>query len=232
MRRLGRLATISVCLIAQDVEPLLPRFLANVAPVAHEIVAVDGGSTDATPRILEAHPKVRLFHRPFDAHGPQRNFAMEQARGDWVLWVDSDELLGDRLRRILPRLVRIPCVSWAKVPRYWLASVDPPLHVKTALLYPDRQLRLFRNQPRFRYLPEPRVHERLPAEGLGRGLRLRGAHLFHLAFLLQGRKERERKVDAYLARDPSTAAITGQYLYESLPHCLAPCVEGCRELAR
>ncbi|MGQ0613588.1 MAG: glycosyltransferase [Planctomycetaceae bacterium] len=225
------MATISVCLIAQDVEPLLPRWLANVAPVAHEIVAVDGGSRDATPRLLESHPKVRLFHRPFDGHGPQRNFAIDQARGDWILSVDADELLGDRLRHILPRLARIPCVSWAKVPRYWVASLDPLCHVHAALLYPDRQLRLFRNQPRFRYLPEPRVHERLPENGLGRGLRLRGAHLFHLAFLLQGREERERKVKDYLDLDPSTAAITDQYLYEGLTHRLEPCVEGCRELA-
>ena len=224
------MASISVCLIAQDVGPLLPRFLANVGPVADEIVAVDGGSRDETAGILAAHPKVRLFDRPFDAHGPQRNFAFDRAEGDWILSVDSDELLGDRLRQVVPRLVRLPCLSYVKVPRYWVAEVGPLRHVKAPLLYPDAQLRLFRNRPCFRYLARPRVHEEMPARGLGRGLRLRRAHIFHLAFLLAGREERERKVKGYLARDPSTSRITSQYLYEDLAHTLEPCAERCGEL--
>ena len=198
--------------------------------MADEIVAVDGGSSDATREILRAHPKVRLLERPFDAHGEQKNFAFGRAAGDWILSIDADELLGDRLRRRVRGFLRLPCVSWYTIPRYWLVSVDPLRYVRTPLLFPDRQLRLFRNRPEFRYLPHPRIHERLPP--IGRGVKLRRAHLFHLEFLLRDRAAREEKVRRYDAVDPSTSRVTAQYLYEDLSHSVEPCDEGCASLTR
>lgn len=221
---------LSVCLVVQNEAALLPRWLENVAPVADEIVAVDGGSTDETPAILEAHAKVQLFRRPFDAHGPQKNFAFDQARGDWILSLDADELLGDRLLRRLPGFLRLPCVDRYAIPRYWIVSTRPLRYVHAPLLYPDRQLRLFRNRPGFRYLPEPIVHERMPEHG--RGVRLRTCHLFHLAFLVRDRLSRERRAASYAALAPATAHTSAQYLYEDFPHTVRECGEGCASLTR
>jgi glycosyltransferase involved in cell wall biosynthesis len=224
------MATLSVCLVAQDEAALLPRWLENVGAVADEIVAVDGGSRDDTAAILEAHAKVRLLRRPFDAHGAQKNFAFDHARGDWILSLDADELLGDRLRRRLPGFLRLPCVDRFAIPRYWVVSTRPLRYVHAPLLYPDRQLRLFRNRPEFRYLPEPIVHERMPEHG--RGVKLRRSHLFHLAFLVHDRAARERRAARYAALEPATARTSAQYLYEDHPHAVRECEEGCAALTR
>jgi glycosyltransferase involved in cell wall biosynthesis len=206
---------LSVCLVTQNAARLLPRLLANVDEVADEIVAVDGGSTDETCGILGAHAKVRLLHRPFDGRfAEQKNFAFAAARGDWILCVDSDELLGDRLRAKIPDLIRSRWYVHYKLARYWILSGPPWTYVRSPIHYPDFQLRLFRNVPAFRYTPDRIVHHHFPREGRGRGRRLRRLHLFHFDFVLADREARERKFRRYSEIEPRTASTSRMYLYE------------------
>jgi glycosyltransferase involved in cell wall biosynthesis len=213
-----------------DYAPLLPRLLANVQALADEIVLVDGGSEDRTVEVAERHPKVQLHRRPFDDAARQKNHAIGKARGDWVLIVDTDELLGDRLRRRIPGLLRHRRRRWFKFPRYWLAATDPLRYVAAPLLYPDWQLRLFRNLPFFRYEEGRPVHHRFPRRGRGPGARVRRSHIFHLDFLLRDRPSREEKVARYGRKSPGSAETNRMYLYEDLPHRLRRCRETVAEL--
>jgi glycosyltransferase involved in cell wall biosynthesis len=218
--------SLTVALVTQDQEALLPRLLENVAPIADEIVAVDGGSRDATPDILRAHPKVRYERRPFDTISRQKNHAISLARSDWVLVVDSDELLSDSLRTAVPSLLRACRKRWYKLPRYWIAALDPPRYVHADGLYPDFQLRLFQRLPVFRYTEDRAVHEHFPKEGRGPGAKLRGTcHIFHLDFLLNDRSKREAKVARYDALGPDRRETNRLYLFEDLPHEIRPCAE-------
>jgi glycosyltransferase involved in cell wall biosynthesis len=217
--------SLSVCCIVQNNESLLPRMLRNVEPVADEIVAVDGGSTDSTVQILESHPKVRCLRRPFDSFPSQKNAAIEAAQGDWVLFIDSDELLSDTLSRMLPGLIRNRFLRWYKFPRYWLLSETPPTYVVADKLYPDYQLRLFRNLPFFRYEADRTVHERFPREGRGWGRKLRKGHLIHLAFLTMSRADRERKAASYSGTNPEAHSTNRMYLWEELDHRIGSCSE-------
>jgi glycosyltransferase involved in cell wall biosynthesis len=218
-------ATLSVCIVAQDQVGLLPRLLRNVEAVADEIVVVDGGSKDDTREVARAHPKVRLLERPFDTVTLQKNFAIQSCARDWVLVLDSDELLGDRLRERIPTLIRHWRHRWYKLPRYWLVETAPPRYVRSERLYPDWQLRLFRRDPVFRYLDDRPVHHRFPKQGRGPGTRVAGAHIVHLDFLLNDRAARERKVARYDALDPERADVNAMYLYEDAPHEVLPCEE-------
>jgi len=220
--------TLSVCCIVQNNEALLPRFLANVERIADEIVAVDGGSTDATLEILRSNSRVRVVERPFDGFTNQKNAAIDAARGDWVLMLDSDELVSDVMATALPRLLRSRFRRWYKFPRYWLASEDPPMYVNSAKLYPDFQLRLFRNLPFFRYEAGRPVHERFPKRGRGWGRKLRKGHVVHLAFLTMSREDRERKAAAYSALNPSQESTNMMYLREDSRHSIEPCHETWR----
>jgi glycosyltransferase involved in cell wall biosynthesis len=59
---------------------------------AREIVVVDSGSTDETLRIVESHPRVRLFRHPLETHCKQWEFATQQtgiSKG-WILRLDAD----------------------------------------------------------------------------------------------------------------------------------------------
>jgi glycosyltransferase involved in cell wall biosynthesis len=70
-----------------------------------EIVVVDSGSSDDTLAICEQHA-CRIIHRPFDRYGKQKKFAVESARHDWVLSVDSDEIVTDQLKQEIQAVLR------------------------------------------------------------------------------------------------------------------------------
>ncbi|WP_037354010.1 glycosyltransferase family 2 protein [Selenomonas sp. FC4001] len=68
------------------------------AAFADEIVIIDSGSTDRTKELAERHGAKFVSH-PMDDEGfaGQRNFALTQTNAEWVLYLDADERLNDKL---------------------------------------------------------------------------------------------------------------------------------------
>jgi glycosyltransferase involved in cell wall biosynthesis len=62
-----------------------------------EVVIVDMFSTDETKAVCEAYPNVKFLQRADYIYG-NFNFGAEQANGDWILRIDSDEVVGTELR--------------------------------------------------------------------------------------------------------------------------------------
>ncbi len=89
---------ITPVLLTWNEAPNLPRTLARLA-WAREIVVVDSFSTDATPDLLRADPRVRRVQRTFDTHAAQWNFAVRETgvRTPWVLALDADYVLSEAL---------------------------------------------------------------------------------------------------------------------------------------
>jgi len=84
-----RRPTISATIIALDEE----RNLAELLPMLEwtdEILVVDGGSSDRTVEVAEAHG-CDVINRRMESFAAQRNLASRLARGDWVLSIDADE---------------------------------------------------------------------------------------------------------------------------------------------
>lgn len=82
---------ISACVIVKDEEKNLPRWLDSVKRIAEEIVVVDTGSTDATVAIAEA-AGAKVYHFSWiDDFAAAKNFALDQASGEWVIFPDADE---------------------------------------------------------------------------------------------------------------------------------------------
>jgi len=101
------MATLSVCLICRDEAANLPAWLAAVAPVADEIVAVDSGSADDSVAILQA-AGAQVEHRPWSGYADQRNHCAGLATGDWVLFLDADERPDEELHQAISRLKQGP----------------------------------------------------------------------------------------------------------------------------
>lgn len=85
----------------------LPAFLDSLDFV-DEIVVVDSFSTDQTPQICEAHPKVRFLQRAFDDFSSQKNFAIKQATHDWILFFDPDEEVTTAIKDEIQQIVQNP----------------------------------------------------------------------------------------------------------------------------
>ena len=89
--------TVSACLIVRNEADELAECLATLG-WADEIVVVDDESTDATVAIAERFTKRVLVRPKRDDFAGQRNFALETAVCDWVLFVDADERVTEALR--------------------------------------------------------------------------------------------------------------------------------------
>ena len=93
-------ATLSVTILTCNEERNLPRCLASIAGLAEQVVVVDSGSTDRTVAIARA-AGAEVIERKFPGWVAQYQFALEQARGDWILALDADEWLSPALRAAL-----------------------------------------------------------------------------------------------------------------------------------
>lgn len=68
-----------------------------------EIVALDSGSEDGTVALLKEYA-AKVFTRPFDQFDLQKNHAIDQAEGDWILSIDADEIVTQELAQQLMQL--------------------------------------------------------------------------------------------------------------------------------
>ncbi|MBA9078831.1 MULTISPECIES: glycosyltransferase family 2 protein [Rufibacter] len=89
-------APISVTILAKNSQEYLPACLSALASFP-EIILLDNGSTDDTVAIAQTFANVRVFHSPFIGFGPLKNLAASHATHDWILSVDSDEVLSPEL---------------------------------------------------------------------------------------------------------------------------------------
>ncbi|WP_218668183.1 glycosyltransferase family 2 protein [Vreelandella utahensis] len=89
---------ISTTIITYNEADNIAACLESVQPVSDEIIVIDSGSTDDTVRIARQYTD-RVTVTDWPGFGPQKQRALEQATGDWVLSIDADE-------RITPYLAR------------------------------------------------------------------------------------------------------------------------------
>ncbi len=226
-RKKGPPPRLSVTVVTQDQAAALTGLLANVESFAHEIVVVDGGSRDETEAVARAHPLVRYVRRPWDGHfGRQKNASFEHATGDWILHLDTDERVGEKLRERLPELMAARH-DFYRVPMYWLAQEEPLVYVSTPKHYPCEVPRLFRNEPEFRYEETGHpVHVTFPKAIRRRMKKIKGAHIFHYVLAWLSREELRAKVARYEAAEPGSGETNAAYyLYWERPHELKACRE-------
>lgn len=195
---------ISLCLIVRDEADMLPAFLECVCGVWDELVAVDTGSSDATPDIL-TRAGARVLQRPWDDDfAAARNHGLERAQGDFVLVLDADERVGLALAQEIRRAAGDERCGAASL---LVENRLPHGHVRRS-----RLLRMFRNDPsiRYRHAIHEDVHEEVASFLARTGLRRADLEspLLHLGYErsraeLKNKKERDTRIlRAALARDP------------------------------
>ena len=108
-----RRQSLSVTIIARNEADRLARCLESIHGWADEIVVLDSGSTDATVEIARRFSE-RVQVTDWPGYGPQKQRALEQATGDWVLSIDADEEVTPELRHDIDSALdeRPACVAY------------------------------------------------------------------------------------------------------------------------
>lgn len=135
---------LSLVIITRNEEEDLPLCLESVRGLAEEIVLVDNGSADKTVQIAESFG-ARVCNHPFESFSRQKQKALDQASGEWVLHLDADERLSPELKEEISFLVKNPppAVAGYELP-YQVHFMGKIL--RFGGLGSERHLRLFRRK--------------------------------------------------------------------------------------
>lgn len=103
---------ISLCMIVKDEERVLQRCLDSVKNLADEIVIADTGSADRTREIAANYTDKIYSFGWTDDFSDARNFSFSKASGDYLLWLDADDVISpaaaEAFARLKERLSRLP----------------------------------------------------------------------------------------------------------------------------
>lgn len=192
---------ISACVIIKNEEKNLPAYIEGVKNIADEIIITDTGSTDGSLKLLEDLKKtfnlnLTVYNFEWIADfAAAKNFTLEKATGDWIIFLDADEYFDKKDRKkVRPLLEKIH--NDKKI-----IGVDSPLlNIDTendnAPLSEGAQKRIFRNLPELRY--EGAIHEHLWYTGKNAAHYLESdiliVHTGYSLTLLSKKQDRNREI--------------------------------------
>lgn len=181
---------LSLCMIVRDNEDTIDACLDSIYPWVDEIIVVDTGSKDRTPDICRRFG-ARMFEFPWcDDFSAARNKSLEPARGEWIFWMDSDDVIpeeqGRQLRSLVYGIHASDCLGY--VMQVHCLSDEP------GQMTVVDHVKVFRNLPELRF--EHRIHEQiLPAiRRLGGSVAFTDIHVLHSGSR-QTPETRQRKLE-------------------------------------
>ena len=209
---------LSQCMIVKNEEKNIEKALTWAKDIAFEQIVVDTGSTDRTVEIAESMG-AKIYHFEWiNDFSAAKNYAIEQAKGDWIAFLDADEYFPDEDAKKLMILLRN-------------VEKDPQLRkLKTAIRCPIvnvdddgkpflvvRQDRIFRNTTEIRY--SGKIHETIMVEDtLLQAPEISIIHTGYKASVYAETGKATRNIDMLreeLSRDPENADLSC-YLADAL----------------
>lgn len=177
--------TVSLCMIVREDWQNLARCLDSVRGLVSEIVVRfdQTGDNHIGEQLLrtfaeQLHVPVSISYGPspleigFDA---ARNETLAQACGDWILWLDSDEVI-DGVADLFKYLRSNLCDSYAIDQHHF--SLDPAGVTKT-----DHPVKLFRRSLGARFFGVVHEHPEVELnEGIGKVMRLPDVRIGHYGY--------------------------------------------------
>jgi glycosyltransferase involved in cell wall biosynthesis len=151
---------ISALLISYNEEKFIREFIISMDFV-DELIIVDSFSTDKTIDIIKEFSHIKLFQRKFDDFSSQKNFTIEKATNDWIIFFDADERMTPPLKNEILETVS----KNAKEVAYWVYRTNIYMNkeVKYSGWQNDKVIRLFKKE--FCRYDGKLVHEEIEAKG-------------------------------------------------------------------
>ncbi len=100
---------ISAVVLTKDEEKNLPQCLESIKWV-DEVLVIDDNSTDKTSEIAKKFGAKVITHSLNNNFAQQRNFGLQKAKGDWVLFIDADERITSELKKEILNLLHYSSV--------------------------------------------------------------------------------------------------------------------------
>ncbi|MDP4652025.1 MAG: glycosyltransferase family 2 protein [Haliea sp.] len=152
---------LSLCMIIKDEAFFLRDCLAAAAPYVDELVVVDTGSADGSRDIATTFTPRIFDYRWHDDYAAARNYSLAQAKHEWILVLDADELIAPGDFATLRQLIDTTELDGFFLQQWnynndqtafgWQPAPDQGLSRGFAGFTANPILRLFRNRADIRY---------------------------------------------------------------------------------
>lgn len=145
-------------MIVKNEEKNIRRALSWAKGIVQEQIIVDTGSTDCTIEIAKSMG-AKIFHFEWcDDFSAAKNYAIEQASGDWIAFLDADEYFTPEDAKKLPDIIRTAEKNFSRTGRPdVIRATWAQLNDEGKVFAVSEQDRIFRNQKDIRYRKP--VHE-------------------------------------------------------------------------
>ena len=192
------ITSLSAYIIVKNEARDLPGCLESLKGLADQVVVVDDESTDNTV-VLAKDWGAKVYARTLDGFGKQKQFALDQCTGDWVLSIDADERVTPELARAIKDVLARPGEAdgyFISRKMYFLGQ-----RLRFGGVGKDWVLRFFRRD-KGRYLPLE-IHEQVVVNGPVR--RLKGP-LDHFSYAT---------LEEYLEKIPDYTTMAAQARWDA-----------------
>ena len=149
---------LSANLIARDEAHRLERCLDALRWADEVVIVVDDRSGDGTAEVARRRG-AQVHVRTFDDYAAMRQFAVDRSTGDWILWLDCDEIVSSELATEIRAAIARPS------PDAWRSKRMDYMFgrwIRHGGWFPQYHLRLVR-RARARWVSP--VHEKLDFDG-------------------------------------------------------------------
>lgn len=230
---------LSQCMIVKNEERNIEKALSWGKEIMWEQIVVDTGSTDRTVEIAE-RMGAKVFHFAWiDDFAAAKNFAIEQASGNWIAFLDADEYMEPEDMCKVPAVIK----KAEKLGLEGLYTLCLQVGDDQSVAMVARQCRIFRNTKKIRY--DKPIHECLYYEGKNMECHMldaTGLSIYHTGYISELSEAKSRRNIGILLKelrknpqDPDLLGYLGdayrgveeekekalQYYREALPHIFA-----------
>ena len=170
---------LSLCMIVKNEEATLSKCLESVQNVVDEMVILDTGSTDKTVDIAQKFGAVVPTYEWGDNFAEARNEALKYVTGDWVLVLDADEVLNQKVAPQIKEAIEKEENLVVNLVRHEIGSSQSPYSLVS---------RLFRKHPEVSFsrpyhaIIDDSVSELLKKESHWKVVDLPAITLFHYGY--------------------------------------------------
>ena len=153
---------LSLCMIVKNEKKNIQSAILSVRDIVDEIVVVDTGSTDGTPELAGQLGAKVLAYKWTDDFSAARNFSLDHAKGDWILFMDADEIIAPSDATKIPQLCENDTLAgYLLIQRNYTndhrrqnfvyCCGKYPKYETTAGYIPVERIGLFRHTPQIRF---------------------------------------------------------------------------------